>query len=354
MKTLACVKYGSIKDPNESTRGQVAVCDFPEQTLGEHDVKVRIAYCAICGSDPHIIGGAIGTSVLPKGLGHEVSGVVEAVGEKAAIKGLKVGDRVACNFLHFDNTCYYCQNGQQQFCEHAKSYSHPGMAEYVVWHEDMMYKLPDSVDLKKGCLLEPVSVAVRMVDKMHMKVGQRVAICGGGPIGLLVLQLVKRFGATELTMIEPIAERRELAKRFGAKHTIDPAKQNVVEEGNKITNGYGFDVVLDASGFPGALEALLDIAAKGGTVIYGAMYPTQYALPLNLNDYLYNKELTLTGSYISPYAFPRALQLLEELDLEPFTEAVFPIDRGAEAFAAQAKGFYPKILIECNPGMKLE
>ena len=187
-----------------------------------------------------------------------------------------------------------------------------------------------------------------------VKVGQRVAICGGGPIGLLVLQLVKRFGATELTMIEPIAERRELAKRFGAKHTIDPAKQNVVEEGNKITNGYGFDVVLDASGFPGALEALLDIAAKGGTVIYGAMYPTQYALPLNLNDYLYNKELTLTGSYISPYAFPRALQLLEELDLEPFTEAVFPIDRGAEAFAAQAKGLYPKILIECNPGMKLE
>ncbi len=135
-----------------------------------------------------------------------------------------------------------------------------------------MYKLPDSVNLKKGCLLEPVSVAVRMVDKMHMKVGQRVAICGGGPIGLLVLQLcVKRFGATELTMMSPSRSGASFAKSASAqKHTIDPAKQNVVEEGNKITNGYGFDVVLDASGFPGALEALLDIAAKGGTVIFTA------------------------------------------------------------------------------------
>ena len=169
-------------------------------------------------------------------------------------------------------------------------------------------------------------MAVRMVDKMHMKVGQRVAICGGGPIGLLVLQLVKalrRDGADDDKAHRGAA--RAVKKRFGAKHTIDPAKQNVVEEGNKITNGYGFDVVLDASGFPGALEALLDIAAKGGTVIYGAMYPTQYALPLNLNDYLYNKELTPYGQLHLPvYAFPRALQLLEELDLEPFTEAVFP------------------------------
>ena len=115
MKSVTVVKTGSLRDPDESKRGQVKVMDIPMQPLGDEDVRIKVAYCAICGSDPHLLENILGWEV-PFGLGHELSGVVVELGPKATKKGLQVGDRVAGNFLKFCGTCYYCQNGQQQFC----------------------------------------------------------------------------------------------------------------------------------------------------------------------------------------------------------------------------------------------
>ncbi|MED1440103.1 zinc-binding dehydrogenase [Aeribacillus composti] len=347
MKTLAAVKIGSLKDPNEETRGQVAVIDMPEQELGDEDVRIKVAYCSICGSDPHLVEGAFGWEP-PFGLGHEVSGTIIELGPKATRKGLKVGDRVAGNFLKFCGTCYYCLNGQEQFCEFIHEYNRPGMAENVVWHESQVWKIPDEIPLEEACLLEPVSVAVRAVDKLNMKVGQRVAISGGGPIGLLTLQMIKRFGATSLTLIEPIEDRRKLALEFGADHVIDPINENVEEAAKEITNGRGFDVVIEASGSPKAANTALDIASRGGTVLYVAMFPTNYEMPLNLYDKCYMQELTITGIYVSPYTFPRAIQMLPKLDLKPFTQKIVPLEQGVEAFEAHISGKYPKVLIKCN------
>ena len=222
------------------------------------------------------------------------------------------------------------------------------MAETVTWHESQVYKLPDDVSLLKGCLLEPTSVAVRIADKTHIKVGDRVVVCGGGPIGQLALQVMKMNGATSLTLIEPIAERREMALRHGADAVIDPIAEDQYARADEITGGRGFDVVIDASGSPRAVRGLLDIAAKGATVIYGAMYPHDFEMPLNLSDYLYLKELTLTGVFVSPYAFPRALQILPYLDLDELTQAVFDLDDAAEAFAVHVSGRYPKVVLRCN------
>lgn len=347
MKTVAVTKIGSLRDPDESTRGRIGVVDFPAQPLGPEDVRIRVAYSAICGSDPHIAEGYFGTEV-PIGLGHELSGVIEELGERAHRNGLQVGDRVAGNFLHFCGTCRPCQEGGQQFCEHIQEYNRPGMAETVTWHESQVYKLPDSVSLLHGCLLEPTSVAVRIADKTNIKVGDRVVVCGGGPIGQLSLQVLKLYGATSLTMIEPIAERRAMALRNGADIVIDPATEDQNARADEITGGRGYNVVVDASGSPRAVRGLLDIAAKGATVVYGAMYPYDFEMPLNLSDYMYLKELTLTGVYVSPYAFPRALQLLPRLALDELTQAVFDLDDAAEAFAAHTSGKHAKVVIRCN------
>ncbi|GER23770.1 iditol 2-dehydrogenase [Zafaria cholistanensis] len=348
MKTVAVTKIGSLRDPDEQSRGRIGLVDFAEHPLGPEDVRIRVAYSAICGSDPHLAEGFFGTEV-PIGLGHELSGVVEALGEKAHRNGLRVGDRVAGNFLRFCGTCMPCRNGKQQFCEHIQEYNRPGMAETVTWHESQVYKLPANVSLLKGCLLEPTSVAVRIADKTNIKVGDRVAICGGGPIGQLAMQVLKMNGATSLTLIEPIAERREMALRHGADAVIDPVAEDQYRRAQEITDGQGFDVVVDASGSPRAVRGLLDIAAKGATVVYGAMYPHDFEMPLNLSDYLYLKELTLTGVFVSPYAFPRALQVLPHLELDEFTEAVFDLDDAAAAFEAHVSGKHPKIVIRCNP-----
>ncbi|WP_417564677.1 zinc-dependent alcohol dehydrogenase [Microbacterium sp.] len=347
MRTVAVTKIGSLRDPDESTRGRIGVVDFPEQPLGPEDVRIRVAYAAICGSDPHLAEGFFGTDV-PIGLGHEISGIIEALGDRAHRNGLKVGDRVAGNFLRFCGTCRPCREGKQQFCEHIQDYNRPGMAETVTWHESQVYRLPDEVSLLKGCLLEPTSVAVRMADKTRLAVGDRVVICGGGPIGQLALQVMKCHGATSLTMIEPIADRREMARRHGAEHVIDPLGEDQQARADEITDGCGYDVVIDASGSPHAVRGLLDVAAKGGTVVYGAMYPETFEMPLNLSDYLYRKELTLTGVFVSPYAFPRALQILPRLDLDELTQAVFPLDDAVGAFAAHVSGTYPKVVIRCN------
>ncbi len=347
MRTVAVTRIGSLRDPDENTRGRIGVVDMPQPELGPEDVRIRVAYSAICGSDPHLAEGFFGTDV-PIGLGHELSGIVEALGAAAHRNGLQVGDRVAGNFLRFCGTCTACRTGAQQFCEHIQDYNRPGMAETVTWHESQVYKLPDDVSLLKGCLLEPTSVAVRIADKTRIKVGDRVAICGGGPIGQLALQVMKMNGATSLTLIEPIAERREMALRHGADVVIDPISEDQYARADAITDGRGFDVVIDASGSPRAVRGLLDIAAKGATVIYGAMYPEDFEMPLNLSDYLYLKELTLTGVFVSPYAFPRALQILPYLELDELTQSVFDLDDAAEAFAVHVSGKFAKVVIRCN------
>ena len=321
--------------------------DVPEDPVGPEDVKIKVAYCAICGSDPHLVEGIFGWPV-PYGMGHEVSGVITEVGEKATKKGLKVGDRVAGNFLKFCGTCYYCQNGQQQFCEHADESNHHGFSETLVWHESQVYKLPDSVSLKEGCLLEPVSIAVRAMDKAELRFGQRVLVSGGGPIGLLITHCLKKAGATELTLSEPIAERRELALRFGAKNVIDPMQENIRDAADRITGGRGFDVVFDCTGSTKAVYDLPFVTAKGGKLIYSAMYPNDFEMPLNLYKFCYYNELTITGMYVAPYAFPRAAQMLPELDLAPLTTKVFELEDAVAAFDAQVSGKYPKILIRCN------
>lgn len=347
MKSVSVVKIGSLRDPNEETRGKVQVMDIPEQILKDEDVKIKIAYCSICGSDPHLVENIFGWEV-PFGLGHEVSGVIVELGKKATKKGLKIGDRVAGNFLKFCGTCYYCQNGQQQFCEHGDEYNRPGMSEYIVWHESQVYKLPDDISLKRGCLLEPISIAVRMMDKVEMKIGQRVAICGGGPIGLLGLQAIKMFGATSLTLIEPIEDRRNLALKFGANYVVNPMKEDVVDAAMDITEGKGYDVVIDCSGSPKAVGDLPQITAKGGKLIYAAMYPNDFEMPFNIYQYCYFNELSVTGLYVAPYSFPRALEILPRFQLEDFISQIYSIDDAEEAFKMQVTGKYPKILIKCN------
>lgn len=348
-KTIVCTKIGNMKDKDESLRGKVGVMDMPDLEVGPHDVKIEVAYCAICGSDPHIVSGIFPERVVPFGLGHEVSGVITEVGSEADVKKFKVGDRVAGNFLRFCGRCYYCQNGMQQFCTNSKDEADsPGMSEYVVWDEGQVWKIPDKVSLKEACLLEPTAIATRIADKSRIMAGQRVAIQGGGPIGLLTLQVMKMRGATSLTLIEPIAERRELARQTGADYVIDPNAQDVAAVCNELTGGLGYDIVVEVSGFSPAAHIPLEIASCGGTVLFSAMFPNTFELPINLYQYCYKKELTITGTLVAPYAFPRALALMSRMNYEAFTRKTYPIEEAEAAFATHLTGKYPKVLICCN------
>ncbi|MFP3089697.1 alcohol dehydrogenase catalytic domain-containing protein [Treponema sp. TIM-1] len=352
MKSVQVIKIGPLHNPSVPEAGRLKVVDIPVKAPGPEDIKIKVAYCSICGSDPHLAQDNIFGWDVPFGLGHEVSGVIVETGSKAVKKKLKIGDRVAGNFLKFCGTCYYCQNGQQQFCIHADESNQPGMSEFITWHESQVYKLPDGVSLKEGCLLEPVSVAVRIVDKAAPRFGARVAICGGGPIGLLSLQGFRMAGASQITLIEPIEGRRRLAEKLGADSVIDPASGDVSQAALKLTGGLGYDIVVDCSGSVKAAGILPEITALGGTLLYSAMYPNSFEMPLNLSKYCYKKELTITGTYISPYTFPRALQLIGKYRLEDFTQCVYRLDDVEDAFRQHLGGKYPKVLLCCNDDLK--
>lgn len=348
MKVASAVRVGNMKDPDPEKRGLVDILDVPVKKPGPGEVLVKVAYCAICGSDPHVVGGIFGWEA-PFGMGHELSGVVVETGPELKT-GIKVGDRVGGNFRNYCGSCYYCTNAMEQFCENATE--EPGMAEYVLWSEKQCVVLPDDVSLKNGCLVEPVSVAVRAMDKTHIKIGQNVVVSGGGPIGLLTLQLVNIYGAANLTLLEPNPARRELALKYGAKYVFDPTTDDIVAETAKITNGRGFDICLEVSGVKSAAELMLKVAAKYGRVVYVAQYPNDYELPLNLYENLYMKELELTGMFVSPYAFTRTAQIIGRLDLDDLTSQVYPLDEVKAAFEAHLSGKFPKVLVQCNADLE--
>jgi (R,R)-butanediol dehydrogenase/meso-butanediol dehydrogenase/diacetyl reductase/L-iditol 2-dehydrogenase len=349
MKCLAVTRPGDLRDKNPETGGIIEIVDKPEpQIVGPTEVKIKVAYCAICASDPHVAENIFGRTP-PYGMGHEISGVIVEMGSGVNTKNLKVGDRVAGNFLRACGRCYHCQNGHPEFCKHAIDEGvAPGYAQYVIWDEGQVWKIPDDMPLRKACLLEPVSIAVRATDRAALRTGERACIQGGGPIGQLILQILKMNGATDLTVIEPREDRRALALKFGADHVIDPSKEDVVETCKKLTGGYGYDVVIEITGVASIATVPLQIAADGGRILYEAMYDDGVTMAVPMTDTFHNRNLTLTATVVAPNCFPRSVQILSRMQLDDFTPVSFPLDRAREAFDAFFSRKYLKILINCN------
>jgi (R,R)-butanediol dehydrogenase/meso-butanediol dehydrogenase/diacetyl reductase/L-iditol 2-dehydrogenase len=327
--------------------GNINVEDVPEPPVGPHEIKVRIAYCGLCGTDPENLEGRFGlipkeAYEQPRILGHEASGTIAEIG--SAVTGYQIGQRVAMNFRGSCGACYYCRNKMEHFCSlgHGASGS---FAEYAVYPESAVYVLPDDISLEVGSLLEPVSVAVHAIDRGNVYTGSSVAICGGGPIGLLCLEMALRAGASRALVSEPIAAKRELAKKLGADVVVDPFTEDLMEAGMGLTDGRGFDTVIDASGSIVAARQAIDLADRGGTVLWAAVYgkDVEIGVPPFL---MYARELTITSTFVSPYSFPRALSLLSKLELEPLITDVVPLAEIRRAFELHKSGRSIKILVQ--------
>lgn len=327
--------------------GNIAMEEVPDPVVGAHEIKVKIAYCGLCGTDPENLEGRFGlvpkeAYEQPRLLGHEASGTIAELG--SAVTGYRVGQRVAMNFRGACGACYYCRNGMEHFCRRGDAAS-GSFAEYAVYPESAVYVLPDDVSLAIGALLEPVSVAVHAIDRAHVYTGSSVAICGGGPIGLLCLEMALKAGASRALLSEPIAAKRELALRLGADVVVDPFSEDLMEAGMGLTEGRGFDTVIDASGNIAAAQQAIGLAGNGGTILWAAVYGQDVEIGVS-PFLLYAKELTITSTFVSPYAFPRALSLLPKLDLEPLITDIVPLAEIRRAFELHKGGRAIKILVQ--------
>lgn len=332
--------------------GTLKMVEAPEPEIKRADeVKIRVAYCGVCGSDLHfkraeldfLFEGDEGTPI-----GHEATGVITELGPAATCKGLKVGDRVVYYYNEHCGSCYYCRNGQEQFCENMTGTS-AAFSDYIVVREQSVHKLADACSLKKGALIEPISVCLHGIDLIGIKPGQSVAISGGGTMGMIMTQLALHSGGTNITVIEPIAMKREMAKKLGAVHTIDPVNQDRKEEAMKITDGRGFDVVIEASGSWRACDGIEELVGKGGTLeFFAALYRHDYDYKLNLLNAFFKEIRIVGGVFQSPYAFPRSIALVNTLDLDPILEmdCVFTPEAFEDAFEAQMNGRTIKSLVQ--------
>ncbi|MFC2021285.1 zinc-binding dehydrogenase [Chloroflexota bacterium] len=339
--------------------GILEVQDVPEPEPAPDQIKVKIAYCGICGTDPEIIEGRFGMGIYPEGaigkppqrllippggriMGHEASGTIVEVGKD--IRGdFKKGQQVAMNFRSACGACYYCNNMMEHFCEMTTPNT-GAMAEYALYQENTVFPLPEDISLEAGAFLEPVSVAVHTLDIAQMKVGDSVIITGAGAIGLLIMQLAIRSGASKVLVSEPFAEKRNLARELGADVVVDPLNEDLLEAARKLTDGRGFDVCFEASGKPDVARQLILLAEGCGTIVWAAVYPTESEVGVPI-FYMYQKELSIRSVKISPYSFPRSMQLLPKLNLKPLI-TVFPLDEAAQAFEAHKAGRGIKIMLK--------
>jgi (R,R)-butanediol dehydrogenase/meso-butanediol dehydrogenase/diacetyl reductase/L-iditol 2-dehydrogenase len=327
--------------------GNIKMEDYPDPEMGPNLIKVKIAYCGLCGTDPENLEGRFGlvppeAYKQPRVLGHEASGTIAEVGKN--IKGFKVGQRVAMNFRSSCGACYYCRNKMEHFCRRGTGAS-GSFAEYAVYPESAVYVLPDDVSLEIGALLEPVSIAVHTIDIANIRPGGTVAISGGGPIGLLCLEVALKAGAARALVSEPIAEKRALAKKLGADVVVDPFNENLEEIGKKLTEGRGFDTVIEASGNVKAAKQAITLADNCGTIVWAAVYPKDEEIGVPA-FYMYAKELTIRSVFVSPYCFPRAFNLLPKLELRPLITDIVPLKDIMKAFELHKKGKSIKILIQ--------
>lgn len=317
--------------------------EVPEPGPGQ--VRVKTAYASLCATDIHQVTMGVLGAKPPMPLGHETSGTVDALGPGTEASGLKVGDKVTAFPVSVCGQCTRCQAGQPQYCENATPFG--GFSEYYVTAVNSVFRLPADADLKTFTITEPTVCAIRAMDLAPIRHGQTVAISGVGGIGAILLNAILLSGAAKVTVIEPVAAKREMAVRMGAAYAIDPANEDVVARAAEITDGRGFDVVFEASGSPRAARPALDIVGRCGRVVYFAVYPPSFELAVNLYE-LYSKEAAILTVFTNPDLFPRAINLLPRLALEEILGPVIPLSSALKAVDLFHTGQYPKIILDCT------
>ncbi|MBC3937810.1 hypothetical protein D4A47_02660 [Anaerotruncus massiliensis (ex Liu et al. 2021)] len=310
---------------------------------GPDEVLVRMKYASICGFDMMMLNGK---AAYPKNgvLGHEGSGIIEAVGKRVSPAEFKPGDRVAINPYTFCGQCDACRSNQPNFCINPGGRSDL-MTEYISIDAKQAFLLPTEVSLPAGSLIEPLMMAMHAISKARLDWGKNLIILGGGAMGQIILKLARQYPLGKIVVVEPVAAKREMAKRFGADVVLDPSGCNLVTEALLLNGGMGYDAVIEASGSRGSAQTALNIVARGGSVVYFGLYGMDFNLEVNLFN-LYWKDATISCVCVPSGYFPSAIAMAGRLRLEEVVTGLFPFSQGIQAFAEKASGVHAKVMLQ--------
>lgn len=282
--------------------------------VGEHEVGIRVAYAGICGSDLSIISGEWpGAWQVGRTMGHEASGVVEAVGSH--VTDIEVGTAVTWEPMGPCGVCRQCRDGQVGLC--AAPNPHEGAwAESVVIPRSAVHVLPVGLDLRLGALAEPLSCSLEAYEQAGLRLDDTVVIIGAGTLGLMLAALAAKGGARSIVVVTRSEAKSRVARRLGATDTV-LSSANPDETRAAVVSVLGGtpDVVFEATGVASSYELALSLPARGGRVVaVGAGHAADQAV-VNPHD-LYRRTIAVTSSRNQNFKMRRAVGLLDRLPLE--------------------------------------
>jgi len=313
--------------------------DTPEPTPGPGGALVAVHTAGICGTDVHATQGLFPWAP-PRVLGHEYTGVVEAVGR--GVSRRLVGRAVACEPSFGCGACAECREGRVSQCPGCTRVG--GFTEKVVLPATCLHPLPKGLDPVTAAMTEPASCCLAGLEMYRMPRGATVLVIGGGIMGLLTMALARRRGARRLILSDPIEERRAVARRLGAQVTIDPTREPLHERIMALTKGRGADVVCEAVGKPALVADALKMVKPTGILQLVGVSPQGSTMPLDLFD-VHFREVRIHGAFGRGAAFRRALALMPKMGVKRLITARFPLEKIEEAFAHAAAGHGVKTVI---------
>jgi L-iditol 2-dehydrogenase len=311
--------------------GEIAIEERPTPRPGPDEVLVAVTAVGVCGSDVHYYRhGRIGDFVVraPLVLGHEAGGVVAGVG--ANVPAERIGERVSIEPGVPCGRCAECRQGRYNLCADVRFFATPpvdgAFCEYVAVPADFAYPVPQSVSDDAAALMEPLSVGIWAGRKAGVHAGSRILVAGAGPIGLVVTQVARAFGASEVVVSDLAEPRLAAARRLGATSTIEAG---AAPEGE-------FDAFIDCSGAAPAVAAGIRAVRRAGRVVLVGMGADEIPVPIAV---VQTRELTVTGTFRYANTWPQAIGLVTagRVDLDAMVTGHFPLDQVPAALAASSQ-----------------
>ena len=316
---------------------------------GAGEVQIRVSFCGICGTDLHLFHGAMAHRLtLPHVMGHEMSGTIASVG--SGVAGWRAGDRVTVRPLDPCGHCPACVAGHSHICHNLKfiGIDTPGALQGI-WTvpAHTLHRLPDSLGLREGAMVEPVAVACHDVRMSDLKQGELAAVIGGGPIGILVALVAQARGA-RVVLAEVNPFRVKLARDLGID-AVNPLEIDLPQLVNDHTGGAGADVVFEVSGSQAGADTMTKLPRTRGRIVVVAIY----AEPPKVDLFrFFWRELKLTGARVyEAEDFELAIELATagRLPLAKLITDVLPLNRLEDAMhRMEGGGDCMKILVSCT------
>lgn len=303
-------------------RNDVRIVETEEPLPEKEEVKVKIKWCGICGSDLHeFLGGPI---FIPKDqphplsgekapviLGHEFSGEVVEVGDN--VKGFNAGDRVIVEPIRACGKCPACKEGKYNICTqlgfHGLCGKGGGFAEYTTFPAKFVHKIPDELSYEKGALVEPLAVALQSLRQGHFQIGMTALVLGAGPIGLATVESLRAAGARTIIVMQRKSVRQDYAIKSGADYVLDPNEVDVAAEVMALTGGEGVNVSFETTGSEIGINIALDSLRPSGTAVITSIW--EHAVPVDLNKLVF-QEKKIVGTLAYRELFPAAIKMLTD------------------------------------------